>query len=558
MIGTIRKHSKWLWLVIATLTIISFIYWGAGTSRVDSNGGVRARGDYGTIYGHKITEQAFFEARNEFFLFYWFHSGGDWPDRNPNFTDAVLQREIYIRLMLMQKAADLGIHVGDEAVVTAANGLLRSIGRNRQAVPLSEFERQVLRPKGLTAQDFRNFARQYLIMEQLQQAIGLTGELITPQEAAIAYQRVNQELSAQIVFFSASNYLSSVAVTPEAVARLYANTNYLDTCRLPQRVQVNYVAFELSNYLAAAEQKLGATNLDNQVDALYRQYGMEGVPDAKTPAEARAKVREALIEQQAAKDARQAANDFAQEVFNQQPVKPENLAAVAQQKGLTVHLTAPFAEDFGPEEFLAPPAFIKAAFGLTPDEPFAGPIAGSTAMYVLAFVKQMPSEIPPLEQIRDRVSRDYQWGEAVRLAQQAGTNFAQTLMGLTAYRGFVSLCVAAGFQPQLLPPFSLSTTNVAELNGHATLNQLKQAAFSTPPGRASGFVYTADGGFIVYVQSHLPMDQAKMQSELPQYLIARGRARLNEAFSQWVNLEANRQLRNTPVWRQQFQPGATK
>ena len=36
------------------------------------------------------------------------------------------------------------------------------------------------------------------------------------------------------------------------------------------------------------------------------------------------------------------------------------------------------------------------------------------------------------------------------------------------------------------------------------------------------------------------------------------RQRLNEAFSQWVNLEANRQLRNTPVWDRQFQPGAAK
>jgi hypothetical protein len=556
MIGTIRKHSKWLWWIIAGLTIISFIYWGAGTSRMRGDGREVARGDYGSIYGHKITEQAFFEARNEFFLFYWFRSGGEWPDHNPNFTDAVLQREIYVRLMLMQKAHDLGIHISDDAVVTAANEFLRSIGRNGQTVPLSEFEKQILRPKGLTAQDFKNFARQYLVMEQLQQAIGLTGELVTPQEAAIAYQRDHQELSAQIVFFSASNYLSSVAVTPEVVTRFY--TNYQAKYRLPDRAQVSYVAFELSNYLAAAEQKLGRTNLDNQVDMTFRQYGLKGVPDAKTPEEAKAKIREALIQQQAAVEARRAATNFAQEVFGQQPVKPENLAAVAKQKGLAVHLTAPFGADLGPEEFLAPPGFVKAAFSLAPDEPFAGPIPGSTALYVLAFVKQLPSEIPALEQIHDRVSRDYQWNEALLLAQRAGTNFTHTLMGMAADRGFTSVCVAAGFLPQLLPPFSLSTRQLPELGDHAELNQLKQAAFSTPPGRASGFVDTADGGFVVYVQSRLPVDQAKMNSDLPQYITALGRARLNEAFNQWISLEANRQLRNTPVWRQQFQSGAAK
>ena len=69
-------------------------------------------------------------------------------------------------------------------------------------------------------------------MEQLQQVVGLTGEFVTPQEAAAAYQRDHQELSAQIVFFSASNYLSSVPAAPAAVAQFY--TNYLAEYRLPR------------------------------------------------------------------------------------------------------------------------------------------------------------------------------------------------------------------------------------------------------------------------------------------------------------------------------------
>jgi hypothetical protein len=82
--------------------------------------------------------------------------------------------------------------------------------------------------------------------------------------------------------------------------------------------------------------------------------------------------------------------------------------------------------------------------------------------------------------------------------------------------------------------------------------------FTTPVGKAGDFEATRDGGFIVYVQSRLPIDQAKMNSDLPQYLAAFRRERQNEAFSQWVNLEANRQLRNTPVFRQQLKSGAAK
>ena len=31
-------------------------------------------GAYGMLYGHKITQQEYINARNEFYLFYWFHN----------------------------------------------------------------------------------------------------------------------------------------------------------------------------------------------------------------------------------------------------------------------------------------------------------------------------------------------------------------------------------------------------------------------------------------------------------------------------------------------------
>jgi hypothetical protein len=555
MIGTIRKHSKWLWLIIIIATVISFVFWGAGPSRLGRGGGDYTSGDFGSIYGRKITLEAYLNAKAGFYLLYWLRAG-DWPDKNPNLSGIEQSREIYLRLMLIQKANDLGIYVSDDQVVAAAQEILRSLGRNGQSVPLSEFVKQVLQPKGLTTGDFESYVRQSLILQQLQEAIGLTGELITPQEAAAAYQRDHQELSAQIVFFSASNYLSSVTVTPAAVAQFY--TNYLANYRLPDRMQVSYVAFELTNFFAAAEQKLSKSNLNDQVEAVYRQYGASAFPDAKTPADAKAQIRRSMIHQQALGAARQQANEFANAVFNQDPARPENLAAVAKQKGLSIHVTAPFAAKFGPEEFNAPAGFTKAAFGLTAEEPFAGPIVGPNAVYVLAFAKRLPSEIPSLDQIRERVTREYQLHEATLLARRAGTNFVHTLTGMTANRGFASLCVAAGLRPQVLPAFSLSTQELPELGEHAELVQLKQAAFTTPVGETSDFEATSEGGFVVYVQSRLPIDQATMNSDLPQYTTALRRERQGEAFSQWVNLEATRQLSTLPVFREQAARGAAK
>jgi hypothetical protein len=286
---------------------------------------------------------------------------------------------------------------------------------------------------------------------------------------------------------------------------------------------------------------------------------MNAFPDAKTPGEAKDKIRDALIRQQASVDAQRQAREFANAVFNIDPARPENLATVAKQKGLTVRVTAPFSRESGPEELTVPENFIKAAFALTTDEPLVGPVTGSNVFFVMALDKQLPSEIPPLDRIRGRVTRDYQFREAVLLARSAGTNFVHTLTeSLAGGKKFTAVCAAAGLQPQTLPAFSLSTRELPEVGDRANLSALKQAAFTTPVGKTSDFEETGNGGFIVYVQSQLPIDQSKMNSELSQYAAALRRERQNEAFNQWVSLEVNRRLRDTPIFQRQTTPGTAR
>ena len=551
MIGTIRKHSKWLWFVIITATIVSFLFFFSPSQRM-GNGGAAGNENFGSIYGKKITRDDYAKAKREFYLFYYFHYG-EWPDK---MKPADIDREIYVRMMLAQKAEDLGIYIGDNAAASAAIEMLRSLGRNGQTVPESDFVKEVLTPKGLTAADFENFVRDDLTIQQLIQTLGLSATLVTPQEATLDYEREHREISAQIVFFSASNYLSQVKTTPEAVAQFY--TNYLAAYRLPDRVQVSYVTFEVTNYLAKAKTEL--TNLDEIVDNFYREHGAEAFPDAKTPAEAKSKIREEAVHQRALADARVQANEFATAVFGLNPDKPKpaDLAAVAKQKGLAVRNTAPFGSQYGPDEFVAPEGFTKDAFALTPDEPFAGPIAGLNAVYVIALTRQLPTTIPPLEEIRARVTDDFQIHEATLLAQSAGTNFVIKLaVGSALGKSFAAECKAAGLQPLPLPPFSLDTEKLPELGDHAAdLTQLKQASFSTPVGHTSRFEETDDGGFVIYVQSHLPIDQSAMKSDLPKFTAELQRQRENEGFDIWLQTEANRQLRHTPVYKQEAPNGA--
>lgn len=561
MIGTIRKHSKWLWWVIATLTIITFVWWGASVPTRGGGGHGEATGDFGSIYGKPITQQEYAAARNDFLLFGWFHNGYQWPDQDPNITSAQMDEQIYLRIMLERKAQALGIYSDDTAAAAETENLLSSPDLARafhlkgQAVPIDSFVKGILDPKGLTADDLERFARSDLNLQQLVQTIGLAGQLFTPQEAADAWKRNYQERQAQIVFFSATNYLSQVRVTEAIVGQFY--TNFMADYRLPDRVQVSYVEFNLSNYLAAAESKIGATNLDFQVNSIFADNGMDAVPDAKTPDAAKAEIRQFLIRKEALSEASQSANDFANAAFEQTPQTPTTLALVAKQKGLTVKTPAPFSEQYGPSEFIAPESFVKAAFALAPDDPFAGPVQGTYAYYVMALDKQFPSEIPPLDEIRSQVAQDYQMMVAADMARRAGTNFITTLnLKLLTGRTFGSVCNAAGLNAEQLPPISLSTKALPELKNRAGLPQIKQATFGTPVGRASDFEPTDDGGFILYVEKQLPLDETAMKTEMPEFLSQiRGQIAF-DLFQNWVNAEASRELQNIPSLKKEMTQSA--
>jgi hypothetical protein len=550
MIGTIRKHSALLWWSIIPITILSFVAFMGSAPTRSGGGGGRAVGDYGTLYGQKITATEFLRAKGQFFIYYWLQRG-QWPDKAGGVSPEEVEQGIYIRLLLGKKAEKLDIHVGEEALVTAASEFLRSLGRNGQAVQMDKFVEQVLAPEGLSVVDLQNFLRDELVVQQMIQTMGLSGALVTPQEAGLLYDRENQEVSAQVVFFSASNYLAQAAATPAVVAQFY--TNNMAAYREPDRVQVSYVFYDVTNYLAAAKAELEKTNtFDAYVDSVYQQNGQSLAPDAKTPAEAKARVRELIIRNRAYMDARVQANDFATALFAIEPAKPENLAALAKQKGLTVRTTAPFTAAYGPLEFSAPAAFIKSAFQLNADEPFAGPMVTEDGVYVIALANQLPSAIPSLDQISARVTQDFKLQAAVALAQRAATNYYYTLtVQMASGKTFAQAAVAAGQVPLVLPPFSLSTSEIPEVGSRASIGQMKQAAFTTTPGHISNFVPTTDGGFVLYVQQMLPLDAVRKNAELPKFMADVRRARQGEAFNLWLQGEANRELRDTPFFQKE-------
>lgn len=558
MIGTIRKHQTWLWAVIITLTIISFVWFFSPYSKMNS--GSRGPINYGSINGERITAEDYANAWHEIELQFFFRSSGNWPNEEAKRMGFDQEKETYQWLLLVQKQRQMGIHISSEVAAQTALAMLGQFQKQEHLTP-QIFRERILEPHGLRLDDFDRFMRHYLGIQELITTVGLSGKLITPQDVKAIYVREHEELATEAAFFSATNYMASVTVTPEAVAQFYASDT--NKYQIPDRVQVSYVKFDLTNFAAEATQELAKmTNMDQEIDTAYQQNPTNLLLQAKAQslAEAKVKIREGRLKMFEAQQARKKAVEFATVLFAMEPLRAENLAVLAKTNGLTVCVSAPFDREDGPKDLDVLEDFAKAAFALTPEDPFAPPIVGREAVYVMAFNKQIPSEIPPLDKIRDQVTADYKHNQALTRARQEGSTLSQkVILGMAQGKTFAAICEEAKAKRVVLPPFSLSERRVAEAEEFLTLDQLKHLAFSTPPGKASNFQATSDGGVILYVKSKSPPDNAKMNFDLPAFAQNLRLTRQQEAFNVWFSREYDKGMRDTPIaQRKQQNPAMSR
>ena len=540
MFGTIRKHSTWLWLVIIALTIISFVFWGANTGRNQSG-----PTNFGRLSGEPISRTDYFNARNEVYLRN-FLERGQWPDRNSD-----TEQETYVWLFFVQKLNDLGIHVPKETVAKVANNYVRHLNQGN-LMSLADFSKKYLEPHGLTADDFDRYLQHVLGREQLKLMVGVSGNLTPMEEIRAIYTREFEEYSTQAAFFSASNYLEQVTVTPEALSQYY--TNHMADYRIPDRVTVSYIKFPISNHVAEVTKLVaGVTNLEQILETNFQRQGGTNAFKDKTPEQAKEEIREKMFKNDLRRFAANKANDVATHVFDMKPPgAPENLATYAKTNGLTVEVTQPFDRTEPPKDLKVDDVFVRTAFALTTTEPFAGPILGEDAVYVIASNQRLASENPPFESVREKATWDYKFSQAAGLARKAGEAFNQAVTnGLAAGKGFVAICSEAKVKPILPPPFSLVSTSLPPVEVFLNIDQYKRLVLMTSVGKASPFIPLREGGLLVYVAAKLPLDETRMKKDMPKFAEDVRRARQNEAFNMWVNQEAGRALRETPIMRQQ-------
>ena len=563
MIGTIRRHSNVLWAIIITVVIISFVIFFSPTAKLGGGGG--GTENFGSINGVPIRKADYFAARREAELNFWLNTrrwpGQDGAGREMNFDGDMEARQ---RLLLIAKMQELNIRVGDEAVIAHLQTLFRDPATGKfKPEAYDNLVQKALPQGGMDEHDLERFFRHQLGIQQLNQMVSLSGKFVTPRAAEAAFRQENEQLATEAVLFSSSNYLAQVTMKPDALGKYF--TNNRPAYRLPERVQVGYVGFPVTNYLAEADAQLAKkTGLDLEVEKIYKSGDTNSFLDdagkAMTPVAAKLKIKDGIRRRIALQSARKSANEFAKELFDEEKRALAGFLKLAAAKGYAVKDTEPFAQFDGPKMLDLPETFAQTAFKLNSEEPISSPVVGEEGVYVLALRGRLDSALQEMDAVRAKVIEDYRQFESGDLARKAGRAFYTSLTnGLAAGKTFKAVCAEQKLKVVEPPAFAVSARSVPELEELAiNVMQIRRPLTQLAAGKALPFVQTREGGYVLFLRSRSPVAEDKIKSELPGYLEELRESRQNSTLNAWFRREFEPTLKELEQSKQAASPKKPK
>jgi hypothetical protein len=542
MLGTIRKHSQAMWWVIIAVIIVSFVVFFTP----DAKWGGGGRENYGTLFGRPVSHaeinQAAREARLAFFFRY-----RQWPD-SPQISRMVgfdLDMEARRQLVLFEAIRRQHIEVSDALVADQIKSIFRDPKEPAKFDPQNYygFVQRELAPQGLTQHDFESFLRHELGRMHLASVHGMSGRLITSLAAESFFRRENEQVLTEAVFFHDTNFTASVVIETNALMQFF--TNQLAQYRIPERMQVGYVFFPISNHLAAADFVMASdTNLAAKIDAEFTRRGTNALsgPDgkARTPDEVKKSIRDEIRKFHAATNAIALATAFANELYRMQPLAGTNLDRLAGQKGLAVLDSGPFDRLDGPVAFAAPRQFTDVAFALTADAPISPTVHSSEGTYLLSLRRKLDSAAPAFEAVKDKVTADFRRSQSHELCMQAArAALVRATNALAQGRSFKDAVAAEKSDYVDVPALSRRLRQMAPLDDRgAELQHYREEAFRLGKGKVSQPATTFSGAYFFHVKDVQAASEQKVREDLPAFTDQWRDNRVGYAFEEWLNREA--------------------
>lgn len=538
----IRKHAKWIMAGVLLLLIPGFVALFTTTGSSGSRGGTS---DRPTIGGKPVDAAEFQNALNTATALYVINSGRE-TRRTPEVQDRLTQ-EAVIRILMLRKAKELSIHVGDDELVRTLRGQPFLLTENGQFDP-ERYRRFMiyLNNIGITEPRYEQIMREELTRAKLEQMVAAAA-VATPHEIDIMYTPFHEPMTVELVQFDVNDFKDPLTVSNEEAQAFYEQNK--DSFRTSDEVSVRYVEFPIADAAKAI------TVTDEEITEFYnrnklRYAGTNSVaPLLET---VRADVQKDLITSRADRAAADRATEFSIRLVPKQGAARPDFATVSAEAGVKPQETGFFGLLDRPVGATASVVFVQQAFALSPEAPTSDPIAGPDSYFVLEYTASKPSVIPPFEEVKNKVIEEIKTRRIYDATVKHGQEVVTQLKKLVADgKTFDTACTELKLKVETPPAFTLADEKVKI----PSAQRVQQEALGMPVGAVSDFVPTINGGLVFYLKDRQPPDPATAQKDRAswtQQVLQQNRQAL---FQAWINAYAREQ--GVTFGRPRSQPAPT-
>jgi len=502
MITVMRKHHKWLMIVIAILAIPFIFYFNK------TNLGATRASDIGRIYDRPVTQVEFqrsarlLQLAQMLGLSLWHELTGG----------ATNEADMYVsftfnRLVLIHEAQKLGIHPTQGEIDSFVQTLRPFRGETGFDInKYTEFTQKNLPSLGFREGQIEELISDQLSLNRLKELIG-TGLQVADSESMEYYQQTHGKLQVALVRFREDDFQKDVKISDEDIAKYFEA--HKAEFKNDEKRRVEFVAFAFNE----EEKKLTGKE---RVDALQKLANK--------------------------------ANDMVQGLLD----KSAKFSDVAAKFNVPVASTGEFTAAAPDLQFAKVPALTQYTFQLTEKEPVSDAIQGPEGFYIIHLLGIVPGRALTLDEAKPKITEALKKEKLRQLVANKGADTARVIReALKAGTPLDTAMNQSGLQVERIPPFSIvdspTPTPIPAPSPVLTAEKDKPAKVETPdlpaiknavnelnPGDSTDFVPTEKGGLVAVLEKREPADLSEYPKIKTMFETSYLQSKRAAVFDEWL------------------------
>ncbi len=385
MLQKIREQIQgWFAGVIIAMIALSFVLFGIQSYLQSGHSGTAS---VATVNGEKITHQQFQEAYHH--LLEQSAAAHSMDVENSAALQHLALTHLTNQLALLQAARKMGLVVNADELRSFVLSMPAFQSEGRFSV---ERFKQLLAANGTRVEQFEDQIRQFLLLDQLQNALQLSA--FVPMELAQQdYAVLHQDRSIGYFVISSAPLAAKIQPSVEQVERYYQDhqTEFM----LPERVSIAYI--QLSPKSLAKGLSFSAAELNQ-----YYEDHKANFPASKSFSAVKPKILAALTQQKT----EQLLAEKSEQLSNLTYTNPDNLKIAANTLMLPIQHTGFFDQNATGSGILSDPKVVAAAFSeeVLQQKNNSNPIELKNGSLIVLRVNQHHSaQARPLGQVKTQI-----------------------------------------------------------------------------------------------------------------------------------------------------------